>query len=719
MAFNPDEYLKQKAAAAPKGGFDPDAYLAQNRSLAGATGDNDASQTFKDAMRGVAQGASLGFADELAGGAEALGDTLSGKTDLENFMDAYRKHRDESRDLYKQAQERSPNAFLVGNIAGGVAPALLSGGGTAGAEGLMAALKTGAAAGALTGLGDSQADITKGDVGGALKDAAEGAAGGAVAGGAIHAGIGAAKGIGSGLKSLGDLLADTNLAQDVSKSYKYGKQGVNLVTKEGLEAAEQGARDAAKSVGFGSREALQDAGTNIGKAKAAIKASGKKIDVSDQIDDIKTLIDRLKKSDNPDAIKDVNKLQSYLDNLLLGKEVETPVQYSKFTPGKEIPSSPSARDALELEAAKAKASANALGQNLNTTIVPSEDEQGNKLLTLLKHSDEQVGASERAIPIKDENGMVLGHDLDEGDLANNFKSKASAKTVLDKPAVEGGFTPSERGPVMTETTKYRPGGIDPTNVDFEKAQDIQETLNNLNGVKGGSPKLETNEAINQLKQSAKGIGDQISTSSSDLASANNKYAAAKQTMDILGIDGSDFIKDAATGQQRLTVQGEQKLNNVIKRMARDTDAGENASYKMDEAMRLLAQADPAKAAALKPTIERASEVLNLSQKAQRLGLLNKSTYVGPGAVNAGNIAGLAVNKVATDISKATPQQLQEVAKSVMTQGAKGMRLAAELADVMKKDNVGRNAALFAIQQNPEYREMLNKHLGGAFGDNSK
>ncbi len=39
----------------------------------------------ESALRGIAQGASLGFADEITGGGEAVKDTLTGKSKLKDF----------------------------------------------------------------------------------------------------------------------------------------------------------------------------------------------------------------------------------------------------------------------------------------------------------------------------------------------------------------------------------------------------------------------------------------------------------------------------------------------------------------------------------------------------------------------------------------------------------------------------------------------------------
>jgi len=51
-------------------------------------------------LRGGAQGASFGFADEITGGLEAAGDVISSPSKFAQLAELYRQHRDESRQNY-------------------------------------------------------------------------------------------------------------------------------------------------------------------------------------------------------------------------------------------------------------------------------------------------------------------------------------------------------------------------------------------------------------------------------------------------------------------------------------------------------------------------------------------------------------------------------------------------------------------------------------------
>lgn len=206
MADALDAWLAaQKAPAAPAAGGDAlDAWLAAQGSggapPAPPPGPAEPPSAGHAFARGALQGASLGFGDEAA----ALIDTGVSKvpglrTFAQMFHDAslpaldkgdvsYQERRNAYREKNKAAQEAHGTAYGAGEIAGGLAttPVLPGGGAVAGTAGRAAlhGLAQGALMGAATGIGTSEADLTKGDVGGVAKDALSSAAvGGALGGG--------------------------------------------------------------------------------------------------------------------------------------------------------------------------------------------------------------------------------------------------------------------------------------------------------------------------------------------------------------------------------------------------------------------------------------------------------------------------------------------------------------------------------------------------------
>lgn len=138
----------------------------------------------KAAGLGVGQGALAGFADEAAGvGAAAMQPLANAMGYPEQTMgEAYREARTVARKTHDQARADSPWTYGAGQVAGGLGQigALGWAGMPMAARGAQA-VRQGAALGALSGLGGSTADLTKGEVGGAAVDTGIGAGVGAAA----------------------------------------------------------------------------------------------------------------------------------------------------------------------------------------------------------------------------------------------------------------------------------------------------------------------------------------------------------------------------------------------------------------------------------------------------------------------------------------------------------------------------------------------------------
>lgn len=107
------------------------------------------------------------------------------------WADAYRQARDDMRKKYKTAEEKHPALFTAGEFAGGAAVPLPGAGATKGLGKVAQYAATGAGLGTVAGLGNSNADLTKGEVGQAAADTGWGTAGGLASGALL--GYGASK----------------------------------------------------------------------------------------------------------------------------------------------------------------------------------------------------------------------------------------------------------------------------------------------------------------------------------------------------------------------------------------------------------------------------------------------------------------------------------------------------------------------------------------------
>lgn len=177
-------------------------------------------------LRGAAQGASLGFADEITAGLESA---FTPKT--------YKQSLAESRAKYEKSQKDNPYWTLAGEILGGVAPVVATGGagGVVKGAGLGAKVLAGAKAGALygagSGLGTSTADLTSGEFGKAAKDTAIGAGTGAVIGGVLPPVVG-------GAKWLGKEVADLPIIKDIVKTGDIAfRTGERVTSPEAVQTA--------------------------------------------------------------------------------------------------------------------------------------------------------------------------------------------------------------------------------------------------------------------------------------------------------------------------------------------------------------------------------------------------------------------------------------------------------------------------------------------------
>lgn len=141
----------------------------------------------ESAARGFAQGASLGFADEISGGVEALWEKAKG--DPAEFGLLYKKHRDESRANFDKASDDNPSAYLAGEVGGSLATAAVPMGGAAT---IGKAMLSGARVGALSALGGSRGETGKELLRDTVAGAGLGVVGGA-AGKGMEQGIAIAK----------------------------------------------------------------------------------------------------------------------------------------------------------------------------------------------------------------------------------------------------------------------------------------------------------------------------------------------------------------------------------------------------------------------------------------------------------------------------------------------------------------------------------------------
>lgn len=207
--FDPAAFLaKRGPAPRAEAGFDPGAFLAGTRQGPLAS----AAPTAREALdRAMDQGFTFGYADEINGAAQALGEkylpeSLGGggaAAARKPIGDLYRGNRDSFRQENKAAEDAHPWMYLAGNVLGGLPSGALLPGFTAAKGAGLAAQGAGKAARILTaaanaggqGLAYGAGSSSAADALGVAKDAAKFGVAGAglgAAGATVAEGLGAA-----------------------------------------------------------------------------------------------------------------------------------------------------------------------------------------------------------------------------------------------------------------------------------------------------------------------------------------------------------------------------------------------------------------------------------------------------------------------------------------------------------------------------------------------
>jgi hypothetical protein len=338
--FDPDKYLAEEE-------FNPDAYLGEEPIVQSPTEPTQ----LESGLRGAVQGTSVGMGDELGASALAIPETIrqrlaqylpgspenvdkqlreqgfTGDIQQPSVLENYRQLRDTSREADKAAKEANPWTYGLSEVAGAALPASLVG--VPASLGGAAAL--GAGYGAVQGLGTSEADLTKGEVGQAAIDTAIGAGlGGAIPVAGKYAKEGAilaAKGIGKVGEKLADV-AGENLKQ-LGTIYKNARDGIATLGKKAGDASDQQMMQIAKGISNKVNSFKKESNKIISDG-----LKGDKLDFTDSVvQQNKVLDDLIEKSKlNEDAMKLLKSVKGSFNNLMEGSNV------NKSTVSKEVKS---------------------------------------------------------------------------------------------------------------------------------------------------------------------------------------------------------------------------------------------------------------------------------------------------------------------------------------------------------------------------------------------
>lgn len=272
-------------------------------------------------IRGLAQGASLGFSDEITGGLEALYDIATTDKELSDIDELYKQRRDESREAYRKAQEANPKTYMAGEVGGAIGTALVPGGALLNAsKGARLATTLGKAglAGGISGAGLSESDNIEDLASDTLKGAAFGVGtAGLMKGGAKALQSNTTKAVGKNAKKAGHFLSKkvygllTALTDDQMDTIIKNPMGVkNALSPEGLS---QKAKEGVDKLQEFISQADSDAWSTLSSSKAMQKGATPKTVIKRTIEGLKAQI-KVKGPNQKQAIRNLDAFQETLDD---------------------------------------------------------------------------------------------------------------------------------------------------------------------------------------------------------------------------------------------------------------------------------------------------------------------------------------------------------------------------------------------------------------------
>lgn len=689
----------------------------------------------ESAGRGAVQGATFGFGEEIGAAALSPLETLrakvseyisgtpenvdkqlreqgfTGDIQSQDIIDKYKELRDTTREANKAAQEANPWTYGIADVAGGVLPAIATGGGTAaaqvgttlGRQATKQAAKTGAKYGAASGLGYGESDLTEGDISGAATDVAIGG----VLGGALGAATPAiVKGGKQALQKTGETLkrgakAITPMSELMEAGYKYGKEGkiidLDVIDKDTMKLA---------------KEIVSD-----------IETKYKNLDLQGKKDYLAS------KGITVDVKENVNKILSDLKQL--ANESMEPAKVKTAIKNIQKKIGVSSQEELMTQ----KAEKNALRKLLesqgkdNEAIIKAEkqlaklQEQGNFDIT---NVDDLAKIVDDIGPTQTQEGILLGKQATfepagEGDA---FTKKILSDATPYQPKISKEVAPDGRPVITTEDLgsgkiSAMVGDIenltrkDLQNMSVSEAEDLRKLINNLQkSFERGSAER------NKLKELALKINDATNKSLDEAGDASFS-TARQQASDLLaGEQLLGTVKKKSGEIVRKDISELQKAATLADRLSK-----QGGSVKTRESVRKGTEllGEDIMTPQRQDRVELLQELYNLSGVRNEAGeTINKGNLFRQAAGKIPNIAGRFSKKVSDNvsapvlkakegISNLTDDELMKFGNRLLQTENKGLQgVGQRFLDAVQMEDTAKNQLLWSLSQSPAMREFIRR-----------
>ena len=712
-----------------------DALPGDNKSTA------DEYSTLGAGAMGAVKGATFGFDDEIGGITKALYDKhVTGKKD--DFWDLYAKVRDSIREEHKAAEEQHPVASFAGEMAGGILPmvvapeAILGKAAASGANVLTKAKALGtigAKAGAIAGLGGSEADLTKGQVGKAAEDTLGGAASGALIGGVV---MPAVTEVGSSLgKGAWKIAKQFPIVEENIDMFKRAASGVDLIGKQNETT------DITNRVAHGVSDALEELRSTAGTARQdAINAAsdtGVKVGTKPWYDKWIAESEAKLPSASADEVQDIRDFQKHLKSIM--QETETKVTSTiPLEPKETINPDHVAMSKVESTMTKksladteqAKQIEKSLTEKIKSgEINPSDEDDMQRMQGMLNEIKALLEGNEFTPEVQ--------KDLGTG-MEGVVNPRGTSKTPIVEPIKPSKPTPFDANVAEIKGTLIEQGRTEmtPTELsDFIKALNQNYMKYESQGPEGyvgktlfGGAKRDLQKMIDDAVKLSPDIKEEAITSFNKALDSykdeTGKFINVAKTQETLNQPG---FSSAGDGQGKVL-----QLQNMIQSYNKP---GSNARLVLDQALDQLAKAYPKEAMGMKALIQDvstnrdlamglsaqsplATNILHASAKAVAMNIARLSGLSYGGILKYGGGAAsdssAALVNIGNRIYGASPEAIQAMAdKGAAMGGAFGNMIAKTLGGIADAPQSKQRAVLFTLMQQPDFRKFVQEQMSEA------
>jgi GH24 family phage-related lysozyme (muramidase) len=619
------------------------------------------------ALRGAVQEGTFGLADEAGAALSTLVSDFSDKNapkDLKGLLEKYQVARDKTRRENKELEEMFPKSYLAGQVAGGVLPALFTGGaGVAaqaakqgGKELAKLGLKTGMIYGAAQGVGRSESELLEGDFKGLAGDiASEAALGGAVGGTLPLAGT-AVKGAAS---KAGELLKKI---PGVESGYKLGKEGIST----SYESLMKVFKSTSKSLSDDIRNALKKQGMEKAEALELADSIGISINAGDSIE---TAIEKALNLKNvPEGQR--GQFVTFLQKTI-GDDPELNKKLVKLDQIRAKQIEKASREGYELQATEQ------IGKRIED-VVPDSSVQG----TLMGTED------------------VLKKTTPEGQelVKKNLNLQALADDASIPDIDVRSLKPTQIEELRTQVNKFANPSKKEGVTELEQvARELAVDLKNL-----------SNEA----------------TSGTSVQEANTKIATLLDAIRQSGMQGKVSATESAAETIGARFLREQQETDLIKKLMR---FGQDADVDIQSFFSRLKEVDP-KFAQIEEKNRILRDAMTIAQSGQGSASTNLRSLVGGAqkmAALASNVAGKTVKKLegaspskvllqtGKAVREASPESIQNLLTRIEGSPAYKAYIPALQNAANATTDASRKLIMFGLHQQPAFREMLRSMGAGA------